>query len=222
MKIVCLADTHQRRVPLDLIPDGDFLVIAGDIMFTRPRDFSAQRAYLDHKFNPWLLSLRDKFRDILLIAGNHDSLFERDDFNPEILECTYLQDSGIDLHGVRFYGTPWQKWFNDWSFNAPRDDVDETFLREKFSRVGRPDVLITHGPPHGYGDKNLLGHHCGSKALLETIATNDIKLTIYGHIHDNELYRNHGIYSLNSSVLVNASALNDDYVMVNKPIVVTI
>jgi hypothetical protein len=34
--------------------------------------------------------------------------------------CTYLEDSGIELYGYRFYGSPWQPKFHDWAFNKAR------------------------------------------------------------------------------------------------------
>jgi hypothetical protein len=55
-------------------------------------------------FNSWLGSL--SFRLKLVIAGNHDRLF---DDNPKLAQAhltyaIYLQDSGVTLEGLKFWG----------------------------------------------------------------------------------------------------------------------
>jgi hypothetical protein len=53
---------------------------------------------------------------------------------PEGLRCHYLQDEGTELFGLKLWGTPWQPWFLDWGFNAPRRD-GEAFLAAKFDLI---------------------------------------------------------------------------------------
>jgi Icc-related predicted phosphoesterase len=103
--------------------------------------------------------------DLLLIAaGNHDQSIEAWGI-PEELRCHYLQDAAIELFGLRIWGTPWQPWFYDWAFNAPRRNGEE-FLASKFETIpADTDIVVAHGPPHGFGDRTSRqgGHaHVGS------------------------------------------------------------
>ena len=41
----------------------------------------------------------------------------------ELTNCIYLQDTAINLYGLKFYGTPWQPEFGGWAFNLPRGQV---------------------------------------------------------------------------------------------------
>ena len=68
----------------------------------------------------------------------------------EILSnALYLEDSGIEIDGVRFWGSPWTPNFMDWAFMLDRDEL----LYQKWKAIPEhTDVLITHGPPKGIGD----------------------------------------------------------------------
>jgi hypothetical protein len=69
----------------------------------------------------------------VLVAGNHDQSVEAWGL-PDGLRCHYLQDAEVELSGLRIWGTPWQPWFYDWAFNAPRRD-GELFLATKFDAI---------------------------------------------------------------------------------------
>lgn len=120
IRIVCLSDTHCRLHEID-VPDGDVLVHAGD--FSKRGDAGEVRAFVD--------ALRElPHPDKIVIAGNHDFLFEREPDRARALLMEaggpghgvvhYLLDSGVTLHGLRFWGSPWQPEFFDWAFNLPR------------------------------------------------------------------------------------------------------
>jgi 3',5'-cyclic AMP phosphodiesterase CpdA len=67
VRIICISDTHGQHADL-LVPDGEILIHAGDFM-TYGR---APREIID--FNTWLS--RQSHRHKIVIAGNHDWLFE--------------------------------------------------------------------------------------------------------------------------------------------------
>jgi predicted phosphodiesterase len=67
VRIICISDTHGQHAGLRL-PDGDILIHAGDFMTYG----SAPREIID--FNAWLG--RQPHRHKIIIAGNHDRLFE--------------------------------------------------------------------------------------------------------------------------------------------------
>ena len=52
-----------------------------------------------------------------------------EDMQKELTNCIYLQDSSVEIYGLKIYGTPWQPEFCGWAFNLPRGQVS-TFLFE--------------------------------------------------------------------------------------------
>ena len=54
-------------------------------------------------FRRWLD--RVPCEEVVLVAGNHDQSIEAFSV-PDGLRCHYLQDSGVELHGLRIWGTP--------------------------------------------------------------------------------------------------------------------
>ncbi len=48
---------------------------------------------------------------------------------------------------MRFWGSRWQPFFNNWAFNLERSGDDLAAQRARLPEVVQ--VLITHGPPFG-------------------------------------------------------------------------
>ena len=46
-----------------------------------------------------------------------------EDMKKELTNCIFLQDSSVELFGLKIYGTPWQPEFCGWAFNLPRGQV---------------------------------------------------------------------------------------------------
>ncbi|KAL4217095.1 Metallophosphoesterase mpped2 [Mactra antiquata] len=167
IRFVCISDTHTQieRVP-GIVPDGDVLLHAGD--FTNVGKFGE---IVD--FNTFLGKMPHKVK--IVIAGNHDMSFDDDMFEKRhdhlhnfglnvkdvkeklkghgvetvkelLTNCVYLEDSSIDVCGIKIYGSPWQPEFCDWGFNLPRGEM----CLEKWDLIPiNTDILITHGPPIG-------------------------------------------------------------------------
>jgi predicted phosphodiesterase len=209
MRVVCISDTHNHHEAIDL-PDGDLLIHAGDFS-GRGRDHEV------HAFFDWFA--RQPHRHKVVIAGNHDFLFEnhRDAVAP-LLDAfpgvTYLEDSGTTLGGLRIWGSPWQPWFHSWAFNLR--EADE--LRAKWDLIPAGiDLLVTHGPPHRHGD--LLQHedgHVGCRELLKALDRVRPVVHIFGHIH--EAY---GIYNeaASGTICINAATCTLAYEPENPPVV---
>jgi len=206
MRIVCFADTHGGHMALD-IPECDVLIFAGD--YSRygkegeTEEFAAwmERQPAEHK---------------LVIAGNHDEALEKNPVPHEAIlkkhGLTYLRDSGVRIDGLLFYGSPWQPEFNNWAFNLPRKSME---LHDKWDAIpSDTDILITHGPPHGYGDKNIDGEHCGCELLLEALDRVKPKYHIFGHIHEGR-----GTYNRGPSSLINGTVLDENYNLKYQPVV---
>lgn len=162
-------------------------------------------------FNQWLGEQPHRFK--VVIAGNHDLLFERQPgFARSLLtNAIYLQDSGVELQGLQFWGSPVQPPFNNWAFNVERGEP----IRRHWEMIPEgTDVLITHGPPMRILDRtDQKSAHLGCEELLKVVEQRPPKLHVFGHIHGGYGRLQAG----NGTQFVNASVLNEEYSLVNAP-----
>jgi predicted phosphodiesterase len=173
MRLVLISDTHQRHDDL-VVPDGDVLVHAGDFS-RRGKEGEVVR------FDAWLGV--QPHRHKLVIAGNHDFLFEQEPARARALltHATYLEDSGVTIDGAKFWGSPWQPRFFDWAFNLDRGAP----LRAKWDLIpAGTDVLIVHGPPRDVLDRTWRDERVGCDDLLLALKRVRPKLFVCGHIHE--------------------------------------
>jgi len=194
MKIACVADLHGFLPTIE--PDTDVLLIAGDIVAASDEN-QMQLSLL--RFGHWLTELVAEHGITPIgVAGNHDFLFQK--HNARVFPWVYLEDSGIEFGGLKFWGSPWQNWFGGWAFNAPEFDQGEVFLTEKFSQIpDDTDVLITHCPPAGFFDK-VGGKSVGSLALNKRVQQVCPKLHVFGHIHRQGVEQIEGVTLCNAAV----------------------
>lgn len=206
MKLVCISDTHSLHRQIPEIPDGDVLIHAGDCL---------GQGTLENiqEFNEWLGSLPHEHK--IVIAGNHDWAFQE---TPELARAAltnaiYLEDSGVEIRDVRFWGSPWTPTFMDWAFMLDRGNP----LYQKWKLIpDNTDVLITHGPPHGIGDEVNLGfktQNAGCIHLSDRVAQLSPKVHVFGHIHEG-----YGQYQRGNTRIVNASTCDSRYQPINPPI----
>ncbi len=214
MIITFLSDTHssQAWMPNSDFIGGDVVVHAGDLSI---------RGYKHEieNFLQWFSSLPYRYK--VFIAGNHDFIFQDDPKRAkEILSrypnIIYLEDNGIEIEGIKIWGSPWQPVFYNWAFNLPRRGEE---LLSKWKMIpGNTDILITHGPPHGILDHLPDGFNCGCELLFEEVSKYiNPKVHVFGHIHNG-----YGSKSDNGTLYINASNLDEDYRYKNKPISVSI
>jgi Icc-related predicted phosphoesterase len=211
MICVAVSDTHNRAEHVE-IPDGDVLLHAGDLTMKGTGPELVRAAH-------WLGRLRERFRAVIAIPGNHDFGAENDpDETRALFEArgiVWLVDEPAVVDGVRFYGSPWQPWFYDWAFNFPRDDGGAA-ARATWARIpAETDVLITHGPPRGILDETLPRRdRVGCPYLLDAVRERPrVRAHVFGHIH--EAY---GSDRDGDTLFVNASTCDVDYDPVQPPI----
>ena len=191
------------------LPNGDVLIHAGDATSEGLSD------EVTH-FLEWFSSQPHPHK--ILIAGNHDWLYQRHpDMAAQLLakypDITYLEDSGVEIEGVRFWGSPWQPWFCDWAFNLPRKSER---LREVRNQIPlNTDVLITHGPPFGLLDQVQGDEHLGCEELKIRLAAVRPRVNVFGHIHDG-----YGVAQSKATTYINACICTEEYQPLNRPIVV--
>jgi predicted phosphohydrolase len=187
VRIVAVADTHLFHADLD-VPDGDVFVHAGDLC--RGGDLDELREAV-----AWIAALPHRHK--VIVAGNHDWAFAREPAvaRAAIAGAIYLEDAETTIDGLRFYGSPWQPEFNDWAFNLPRGPR----LAEVWSKIPTGiDVLVTHSPPAGFGDRSPVGDRAGCADLRRRLAVVRPRLHLFGHIHqDGGLWQHDGTVHAN-------------------------
>lgn len=227
MKIVCISDTHNQHEKLDL-PEGDVLVHAGDWTGT-----GTTKQVIN--FIRWFSKQPHRYK--VLIAGNHEITLDEESYKERWFwfhktsplpyhdiknyvkresGIYYLENEGVSIEGINFYGSPVTPYFGGWGFNVERGKPIEKVWKAIPTNT---DVLITHGPPHGYGDNLNNDERAGCSDLTHEIETRiNPKVLICGHIHSG-----YGQYVTKSgTVVLNAAQCDDGYIVKNKPLVYVI
>ena len=211
MKVLCISDTHGKHdeIPSNWLEPADIIIHAGDIS-------NVGRQHEIEDFCYWFSGL-DQYKYKIFIAGNHDWGFQKNPIDSTRLvrdfgNLIYLEDSGVEIEGVKFYGSPWQPEFCNWAFNLPRNGIR---LAEKWNAIpDDTDVLITHGPAFGRLDRVPGSIRVGCELLAERLKSLKVKKLICGHIHDSygESFDDWVHY-------INTATLNERYEVQNKPII---
>jgi Icc-related predicted phosphoesterase len=218
MRIVFISDTHDLQDAVNL-PEGDILIHAGDLtMLGRMNEIAAA--------GHWLREAGKKFKEVVVVAGNHDWMFQRNRMmalnllnngitNEGRGRIKYLEDSGCTVLSLKIWGSPWQPTFFDWAFNLDRGEA----IRRKWDMIPEGlDILITHGPPMGIHDQispHLGSEHLGDEELMAAVERAKPKIHVFGHIHGG-----YGQTQYVNTLFVNAAICNEAYKPVNQPIVI--
>lgn len=225
MKITCVSDLHGEQPELE---GGDLLILAGDYT-------ASSKIPQWCEFFSWVK--KQNYHKKIMIAGNHDSLFEHgypktqqeaDELKEvqsilmeqELMEeedFEYLCDSRAEFNGMKIWGSPWTPSFGNWYFMKDRGED----IKKMWDLI--PDdteILITHGPPFGILDevtrssKYRIVERCGCHHLRSSLERlKNLKLHIFGHIHEG-----YGQVEIDGVTYINCSIMNGDYESVNKPI----
>lgn len=227
MKIVVISDTHTKHKRVT-IPECDVLVHCGDFTWTG--------AYWEvWRFVHWLEQQPATHK--VVIAGNHELTFDDTggEYNSRARNLLsespdksihYLQDGGITIDGIKFYGTPWTPQFYNWAFNGIIDSEIPfnrgVSLTDVYAQI--PDdvqVLICHGPAYDFCDMSERDDtRTGSVEMRRVISEKLTQLRLYlcGHIHEAR-----GMEVGNDDVtFINASSLGRDYETISPPVIVTL
>ena len=204
MKFIAISDTHGRHRALTL-PKGDVIIHAGDFCH-----YGGNIGM--HDFLSWFRHL--DFEVKILIAGNHDfyAAEQSDDFEAMLSkEIIYLNDSGITIQGINIWGSPVQPDLTGWAFGKERGSA----MKAHWDLIPNDtDILITHSPPYGVLDKPRSEHAVGCEELALRLAKLQVKVHIFGHIHES-----YGIVQIGETTYINASNYNSSKGLVNAPVV---
>ena len=215
MKIMFLSDTHGRHREITELygelPYVDIIIHSGDS--TRYGEFDESDLFL-----LWYSQQNAKHK--VLVAGNHDFVFQNKQRTKQLLELnpsiTYLEDEYINIDGIGIYGSPWSPVFGMWAFmkhrNAELDDV-----WQKVPTDGSVDLLVTHTPRYGRFDVSVRGNYnVGCEMLANRINDINPKVHVFGHIHEcGGMIKEETEVPLKGMISLNASLLNIRYVLAN-------
>lgn len=184
-------------------------------------------------FMDWFSKLPYKYK--IFTAGNHDICFDhehssfkyfKEDFErvygekvddirdlvPDGVE--FLDNSGIEIEGLKFWGFPQTPEFYNWAFNVPRGHK----MTEFTDRIpDDTDILLTHGPPQGILDMTMRGQYVGCEELLKRVEKVKPLVHSFGHIHEAR-----GKLLHDGTLFLNSSVVNLSYFVVNQPYLVEI
>lgn len=237
MEILCISDTHRKHDEIyHVYPDHinnkinfyDMIIHAGDIS-----SYGHKKEIIE--FLEWYSNL--PFKHKILISGNHDFFFDYDrrphteiglqrhglpKYSKKIVDdvllnypnVIYLNNSGVEIDGIKIWGSPITPWFHDWAFNRMDKEIKEEWDLIPLDT----NILITHGPVRGILDLTVGGVYTGCPYLLEKIEELKVlKFHICGHIHEG-----YGKFVDSSGItFINASVLNHLYIMTNPPTHIT-
>ena len=209
MQIVFISDTHGEHQNLQLPK-----IEAEKTMLIHTGDMSKMGREDEIKdFLNWFEMQDYKYK--VFIAGNHDFLFEK---NPTLAEssipsnCIYLNNSSVEIEGIKIWGSPITPRFYDWAFNCDRGEK----IRNYWQQIPLDtDILLTHGPAYGILDQTKHGLQVGCEELIGFVEKIKPKIHAFGHIH--EAY---GKVTNFDTTFINASVLDIRYKLVNQPILI--
>ncbi|GAX83250.1 hypothetical protein CEUSTIGMA_g10676.t1 [Chlamydomonas eustigma] len=176
-------DTLYQR----LKPQGDVLLFAGDAGLDSKQDIQA--------FETWLSLLPHAHK--VVVMGNMDSAAAVPANAPgpssklhtqqKCIPLKYGQsvcDEIVEVAGYRIFGSPWTPaFYGQWQLQS--EEAARVHWEGLLPPDAQVDIIMTHGPPHGYGDRTK-GRHVGDKALLKAVQSlkRPPLLWVCGHIHE--------------------------------------
>lgn len=199
MKIALMSDTHLMHLKYKIrMPAADMVIHSGDATFEGKLNEIAA-------FADWFKKTPYQYK--VFVAGNHDWLFQKNRSLAQSMlgdSVVYLQDSMVEIEGLKIYGAPWQPEFCNWAFNLTRGHP----LREKWNKIPNDvDIVVTHGPPLGVLDLNQDGEHVGCGDLKQVLEKRvKPRLHVFGHIHNS-----YGVVAQGRTMFANAAICGEDY-----------
>lgn len=211
MKICIVSDTHNRLDRITM-PKADILIHCGDWTL------EGNHAELQ-LFYRALKRVRENYKHILVIPGNHDKIVESD---PKMVSALFKQssitlliDKGVTIGGKKFYGSPWTPFCGYWAFQYDNDEAADYH----WAKIPKgTDFLITHSPPHTILDlsnSKWATGNSGCPTLAKHVERVKPKFHAFGHIHEG-----YGMVEYADTTFINASSLKRDYFQQNAPVLI--
>lgn len=246
-RIVCISDTHglhNSMTNYNKLPEGDILIHSGDFSNIGRKseiiDFISWLHRQLDRFNHivFIAGNHDRGMDFQFVetksSVGHIKVYNESDLDdvsvimekPDWLldainyldkRIHYLENSGLSIDGINFWGSPVTPNFYEsyWAFNRSRGEK----IKRYWDLIPKnTNVLITHGPAKGIGDyikDQKVNVGCEELEIKVRYELPELKLHVFGHIHDSYMKK-----TIDGVTYVNASICTEQYVPKNAPIVV--
>lgn len=202
MKIITISDTHTYHKRLKLPENADMIICSGD--YTNTGTIKEVNSFIN-----WYKDLPYKYK--ILVNGNHElGWYKNPDLYKNLIsnKIIYLEHESIVIDGIKVFGSPYTPEFYYWAWMYNRKDGSEIWK----SIPNDTDILITHGPPYGYGDrvkyfKSGEDPNVGCKDLLKRVEEIKPILHVYGHTHHER-----GSISDGDTLFLNSAICDEEYV----------
>lgn len=214
------SDTHGFWHDHDLtVEPCDLLLHAGDIMPVTNHGTGVQRRFLLQRWSEWIEEVPAE--RVVWVPGNHDFLLEKAWARYAIeklpKKATLLKGFATTVFGLRIHGLPWSYSPQGWAFQAEH----EYAMERRCAQISEnTDIILSHGPPAGYGDRVLSGAGIGSAALMQRIRQVRPKLVVCGHVHEafgRWEWPPVANYEGDPTIIANCSRLDETYEPKNEP-----
>lgn len=183
MKILHLSDTHGLHRKINDLPQADVVVHSGDISHN-----GTESEVLD--FLNWYIEL--PYLHKIFVTGNHDlCLWDAEDIEDLPSNVYFLQDSGVEIDRVKFFGL---------AYNHSEELIPDD-----------ADIIVTHELPVMILDESA-GTHWGNAPLRNRILEIKPRYHLFGQAHES-----YGTLKQDGIVYSNASLLNECNQLVRKP-----
>lgn len=202
MLVRAVSDLHGY---LPEVEPCDLLLLAGDYFPIDDHSPAAQLDFISRQLAPWLRAI--PANRVVAVSGNHDFIFQENPDLPAELHWDYLQDRSVAIGGLVIWGHPWTDMSSEWAFHASGQEM-QRIVRQI---PGVSDIVLTHGPPLGFGDMVVSGERVGCPYLAERTAEIKPRALVCGHIHEAA-----GHYRAAGTEIFNVSVKDEDYQVVRE------
>ena len=167
MKILAVADEESPALWDAYVPgrlaDYDLIISCGDL---KPEYLS------------FLVTMARA--PLLYVHGNHDGLYESKP--PE--GCDSIDDRLVVYNGVRILGLGGCLRYHEGPHQYTEKQMRRRIAKLAFAiwRCKGVDIVVTHAPPRGCGDRDDPAHR-GFEALLKLIERRQPAFLLHGHVH---------------------------------------
>lgn len=139
---------------------------------------------------------------LLYIHGNHDEHY--DSRPPEGCDC--IEDKLVTYNGLRILGLGGCRQYHPGKFQYTERQMKRRIrkLRWQIRRAGGVDLVLTHAPAQGLGDRDDPAH-MGFEALRELLDQYHPAYLVHGHVHLRYSHQTPRTLTYQDTTIVNAS-----------------
>lgn len=196
-RFIFISDTHEQHKTLTNFINGDVVIHCGDIL-VEGRKYSDEEALEKYQnFHKWIMQLNCSHR--IIIGGNHDPYLEKIgviESKKIFSNCHYLYNEFFQIMGFTFFASPFNIGHSQNNAFQSYRIFEDMNIKTKNKKI---DFLLTHGHLRHtfFSDKQIRYH-------------------IWGHLHTH-----YGVYYVKhtNTLSVCASSLDENYVLIHKPII---